>query len=279
MVDDDVCVCEHTQIILSDMGVQSEWVDSGQKALARVQEKWNKKDYYDLILIDWKMPEMDGIETTRRIRCIVGPEVTIIIMTAYDWASIESSAKLAGVNLLVSKPVFKSSLISTFEKALGHSEEKPAPLPEKYDFTGMRLLLAEDHPLNVEVAKRLLESRGFTVEVAENGVRAVEMFTIAAEGYYDAILMDIRMPVMDGLQATRNIRHLSKADAQRIPIIAMTANAFDDDIDKSKMAGMNAHLAKPIEPGLLFRTLYYFLLSSKDIADCGGNSIDDHANL
>lgn len=259
VVDDDVSVCEHTHIILKDMGIRSEWVDSGKKAIEAVQTHWNKQNNYDLILIDWKMPEMDGIETTRRIRQIVGPDVTIIIMTAYDWASIEHEAKMAGVNLLMSKPMFKSSLLSAFEKAFGKKAEEPKEAPMEFDFTGKRLLLAEDHPLNVEVARRLLESKGFTVEVAENGVRAVEMFTVAPENYYDAVLMDIRMPVMDGLQATRSIRHLSKPDARRIPIIAMTANAFDDDMEKSKQAGMNAHLAKPIEPQKLFETMRQFV--------------------
>ncbi len=261
VVDDDVCVCEQTNVVLRDIGVQSEWVDSGKKAIERVEEKWSVRAYYDLILIDWKMPEMDGIETARRIREIVGPDVTIIIMTAYDWQSIEHEARLAGVNLLMNKPMFKSTLISAFEKAFSDkAAEKEALQPKEYDFTGKRLLLAEDHPLNVEVAKRLLECKGFAVEVAENGVRAVELFTVSPEHYYNAILMDIRMPIMDGLQATRNIRHLSKSNAASIPIIAMTANAFDDDIEKSKQAGMNAHLAKPIRPDLLYQTLERFIL-------------------
>ena len=263
VVDDDVTVCQHTHIILNDIGVQSEWVDSGRKAIEKVAKKWEEQAYYDLILIDWKMPEMDGIETARRIRQIVGPDVTIIIMTAYDWQSIENEAKLAGVNLMMSKPMFRSTLISAFEKAIGgKNDEIAVPMPKEYDFTGKRLLLAEDHPLNVEVAKHLLERIGFKVEVAENGVRAVEMFTVSPEGYYDAVLMDIRMPVMDGLQATCSIRHLSKADAKTIPIIAMTANAFDDDVEKSKQVGMNAHLAKPIEPDTLYQTLERFITNA-----------------
>ena len=231
------------------MGVQSEWVDSGQKALARVQEKWNKKDYYDLILIDWKMPEMDGIETARRIRQIVGPDVTIIIMTAYDWQSIENEAKLAGVNLMMSKPMFRSTLISAFEKAIGgKNDEIAVPMPKEYDFTGKRLLLAEDHPLNVEVAKHLLERIGFKVEVAENGVRAVEMFTVSPEGYYDAVLMDIRMPVMDGIEATEAIRGLERSDAGTVPILAMSADAFDETLERGRKAGMNDFITKPINP-------------------------------
>lgn len=271
VVDDDVSVCEHTQMILKDIGMQSEWVDSGRKAIEKVQEKWKSKANYDLIIIDWKMPDMDGIETARRIRRVVGPDVTIIIMTAYDWVSIEPEAKAAGVNLLMSKPVFKSTLISACEKVFEDKEEDEQDgFTTEYDFTGRRILMAEDHPLNVEVAKKLLELKGFTVDVAENGVRAVELFTVAEEFYYDAILMDIRMPVMDGLQATRNIRHLSKADARSIPIIAMTANAFDDDIEKSKQAGMNAHLGKPIEPQQMYRTLYDFICKNDGDKTEGG---------
>ena len=260
VVDDDVTVCEHAVITLKEIGVTSEWVDSGRKAVDRVQKKWAKKEYYDLVLVDWKMPEMDGIETARRIRAIVGPEVTIIIMTAYDWSAIEHEAKMAGVNLLMSKPMFKSSLISAFERAFyNHQAQLEPSIQENFDFTGKRVLLAEDHPLNVEVAKKLLERKGFTVDHAENGLRALEMFTSSPVGYYDVILMDIRMPEMDGLQSAYNIRHWRKDDAKTIPIIAMTANAFDDDIQKSKAAGMNAHLAKPIEPRQLFQTLFDFL--------------------
>lgn len=254
--DDDVTVCEYTGIILKGMGVQFEWVDSGRKAIDKVTAKWKSKESFDLVLLDWKMPDMDGIETAREIRRIVGPDITIIIMTAYDWASIEHEAKLAGVNLLMSKPMFKSSLMSAFEKVFGDKKEgEHEDIVTNFDFTGKRVLLAEDHPLNVEVATKLLEHRGFAVEHAENGLRALEMFTTTPVGYYDAILMDIRMPQMDGLQAASNIRHCRKKDAKTVPIIAMTANAFEDDIEKSMAAGMNAHLAKPIEPDVLYSTL------------------------
>ena len=260
VVDDDVAVCESAILTLREMGIQAEWVDSGHKAVEQVRVLWDRGRYYDLILIDWKMPEMDGLETARRIRAIVGPEVTIIIMTAYDWTAIEHEAKLAGVNLLMSKPMFKSSLISAFSKALGEKEEHTQPVQEPdYDFTGRRVLLAEDNAISTEVAVLLLESKGFQVDTAENGLRALEMFSKTEQGYYSAILMDIRMPLMDGLTAAANIRHLSNADARTIPIIAMTANAFDDDIEKSRASGMNAHLAKPVDPALLYQTLYDFI--------------------
>ncbi|MEG0369685.1 MAG: response regulator, partial [Hungatella sp.] len=200
------------------------------------------------------------IETTREIRSIVGPEVTIIIMTAYDWAAIEVEAKQAGVNLLISKPLFRSSLCSAFEKIYGDKTvQVKMTQPQAYDFTGKRVLLVEDHLLNVEVAKKLLNAKHLEIEVAENGLRAIEIFAQREAGYYDAILMDIRMPVMDGLTSAKSIRQMSKADAKTIPIIAMTANAFDEDIEKTQAAGMNAHLAKPIEPQLLYQTIQHFL--------------------
>ena len=262
VVDDAVAVCESTVATLHDMGVTAEWVDSGQKAVERV--KFYRKEHkdYDMILIDWKMPGMDGIETAREIRKVVGADVTIIIMTAYDWASIEHEAKLAGVNLLMNKPMFRSSLISAFNQALGIKEaEKEEPEEEEFDLSGKRILLAEDNAINTEVAQLLLKSKGADVDVAENGLRALEKLAKSEEGYYDAILMDIRMPIMDGLTASRSIRNLSNKDAANIPIIAMTANAFDDDVNKSKAAGMNAHLAKPIDPKRLFRTLVELIRS------------------
>ena len=265
VVDDDVAVCENAVVMLKEIGVTAEWVDSGRKAVERVKSLWEQKNYYDLIMVDWKMPDMDGIETVRQIRWIVGPDVTIIIMTAYDWASIEREARLAGVNLLISKPMFKSSLISAFTKVFSEKEEQAQQAePVSYDFTGRRILLVEDNQLNTEVAKMLLEEKGFSVETAENGLRAMEIFGKSEAGYYDAILMDIRMPLMDGLSAASNIRHLSNDDARTIPIIAMTANAFDDDVEKSKMAGMNAHLAKPIDPDRLYQLLYDFIYGRED---------------
>ncbi|MEG7532037.1 MAG: response regulator, partial [Hungatella sp.] len=239
-------------------------VASGARAVEVVREKWEQERVYDIILVDWKMPDMDGIETSREIRKIVGPDVTIIIMTAYDWMAIEAEAKQAGVNLLISKPLFKSVLCSAFEKIYHGKEQTAVPVTRiTYDFTGKRVLLVEDHLLNIEVAKKLLGAKHLDVEVAENGLRAIEIFAQKAEGYYDAILMDIRMPVMDGLTAAKAIRQMRKQDAGTIPIIAMTANAFDEDIEKTKAAGMNAHLAKPIEPLLLYQTMQRFLYEER----------------
>jgi len=255
VVDDDLVICEQTTAILDEMGMVSEWVTAGREAVERVKAKALESSHYDFILVDWKMPEMDGIETTRQIRRIVGPDVTIIIISAYDWEAIEAEAKAAGANLLITKPLFRTTLVSAFQKAKEHSIDIK-PEDYNYDFTGKRVLVAEDNQLNSEIAKGLLESRHFKVEVAPNGLKATEMFVQAPAHYYDAILMDIRMPLVDGLQATTNIRHWDKEDALTVPIVAMTANAFDEDVEKSKAAGMNAHLSKPIEPQILFSTLH-----------------------
>ncbi|MEG0090899.1 MAG: response regulator, partial [Oscillospiraceae bacterium] len=260
IVDDDIVICQHTQQVLLDMRLKAEYVVSGAQAVAAVGKKWAAKEFYDIILVDWKMPDMDGIETARQIRKIVGAKVTIIIMTAYDWASIEMEAKLAGVNMLISKPLFKSSLFSAFEKIYNENEQlASSSTQDDFDFSGKRVLLVEDHLLNIEIAKKLLNAKHLEVEVAENGLLAIETFAQKPDGYYDAILMDIRMPVMDGVTAAKSIRQMRKSDAKTIPIIAMTANAFEEEIEKTKAAGMNAHLAKPIEPLLLYRTVQNFL--------------------
>ncbi|MDD3219857.1 MAG: response regulator [Lachnospiraceae bacterium] len=265
IVDDDITICEHTRDVLMEMGMKAEWVESGYRAVELIQTMWNKKDFFDIVLLDWKMPDMNGIETARRIRRIVGNEVTIIVMTAYDWTQIEQEAKQAGVNLLVTKPLFKSSLISVFERVFQRKEEQHVQVkPLEYDFSGKHILLVEDHILNVEIAKKLLEKKNAEISVAENGLRSIEMFMEAEDNYYDLILMDIRMPVMDGLTATKSIRHLHKTSAKTIPIIAMSANAFEEDVEKSKAAGMNEHLSKPIEPALLYATVNKWLLPQEE---------------
>jgi len=263
IVDDDLVICEQTCNILKEIGMNGEWVTSGAEAVRRVCENFERAKLYDFILIDWKMPDMDGIETTRQIRRIVGPDVTIIIISAYDWVSIEAEARAAGANMMISKPLFRASLVSAFEKAKGQEQEEEKREIE-FDFTGCRVLLAEDNSINAEIAKVLLEAKNFTVETVPNGLKALEKFTSNPIGTYQAILMDIRMPLMDGLQATVNIRHWDRSDAKEIPIIAMTANAFDEDIEKSRAAGMNAHLSKPIEPVVMYSTLERLIHESRN---------------
>jgi len=258
IVDDDLLICEQTQDILRDIGMIGEWVTSGGEAVERVRGRADDGKYYDFILIDWKMPDMDGIETTQRIRRIVGPDVTIIIISAYDWQSIEADARAAGANMMVSKPLLRSTLVSAFERALGNEKDAEGQKRE-YDFSGRRVLLAEDNDLNAEIARTLLEAKHFTVDRAANGLKAMEKFVQSPIGTYDAILMDVRMPMMDGLQATANIRHWGRPDAGTIPIVAMTANAFDEDVEKSRAAGMNAHLSKPIDPEFMYSTLWHLI--------------------
>ncbi|MDO5112082.1 MAG: response regulator [Clostridia bacterium] len=256
VVDDDVIVCQSTVRTLASMGMEAEWVDSGMRAVERVQQAREDKHDYDTIFIDWKMPDMDGVETTRQIRGIVGPDVTIIIITAYDYRMIEAAAIEAGADMFMEKPLFQSSIVKAFEKVFRVNAAKVEIKPAApRDLAGKRILLAEDHPLNVEVAKRMLEKAGAEVVVVNNGLEALETFTTAPDDHFDLILMDIRMPVMDGLAATRNIRNLRKKGSRSVPIVAMTANAFDEDVELSLASGMDAHLAKPIEPEMLFATL------------------------
>lgn len=259
VVDDDVLVCQNAQIILEKIGLESEFTVSGISAIEMVKLNHEAAKDYDLILLDWKMPGMDGIETAREIRKIVGDDVTIIIMTAYDWSQIEKAARAAGVNMFMQKPIFQSTLLSAFEKIYGDVLEEAVPEKQEYHLEGRHILLVEDHPLNIEIAKRMLKSKGITVAEARNGLEAIECFSAAPAGTFDAILMDVRMPVMDGLTAAAHIRRLQKEGSRTIPIIAMTANAFEEDMKKSRESGMDAHLAKPIEPDLLFGTLERFI--------------------
>ena len=205
-------------------------------------------------MIDWRMPDMDGIETTRRIRQIVGPETTIIIISAYDWSGIENEARTAGADYFISKPLLRSSIYDAFVQ-LETSHLTTDDSLKKFTFHQQRVLLVEDNELNMEIAKALLEMHGLLVDTAENGKVAVEKFEESPIGSYLAVLMDIRMPVMDGLEAAKTIRNMEREDARTVPIIAMTANAFDEDEKKSIESGMNGHLAKPIDVHALFQML------------------------
>ena len=196
---------------------------------------------------------MDGIETTRQIRSIVGYNTPIIILTSYNWEDIEEEAREAGVDTFAAKPLFAGTVMDEFREAFKKKNAKL--LHETPDLKGRRVLLAEDVMINAEILMMLLSMREMIVEHAENGRIAVEMFSSHEEGYYDAVLMDMRMPEMDGLEATRKIRGLDRKDAKTIPVIALTANAFDEDVQRSMQAGLDAHLSKPVEPELLFETL------------------------
>ena len=253
VIDDDRIACEHTQVVLGQLGIRCEMAMSGREALDMVRTRHARREDYNLILVDWKMPEMDGIETTRQIRSIVGHNTPIIILTSYSWDDIEGEAREAGVDTFAAKPLFADAVMDEFRAAF---RKKNAQLVHKTaDLSGKRILLAEDMAVNAKIMMMVLSMREMEVEHAENGRIAVEMFASHEPGYYDAILMDMRMPEMDGLDATKAIRSMDRADAREIPIIALTANAFDEDVQRSMQAGLNAHLTKPIEPETLFETL------------------------
>ena len=253
VIDDDPVACEHAELVLGQVGINCDCANSGEEALEMVKVQHARREPYNLILVDWKMPGMDGIETTRRIREIVGDEMAIIILTSYNWDDVAEEAKVAGVDSFVAKPLFASNIMDEFKEAFKRKNE--VSLNRGADLKGRRILLAEDVVINAEIMSMVLSMREMVVEHAENGQIAVDMFRDRGEGYYDVILMDMRMPVMDGLEATKNIRAMDRADAKTIPIVALTANAFDEDVQRSMQAGLNAHLSKPVEPDNLFSTL------------------------
>lgn len=253
VIDDDPIACEHAQLVLGQVGVNCEKALSGAEGLQMAKVRHARREPYSLILVDWRMPDMDGIETTRQIRAAVGTETPVIILTSYNWDEVEDEAKAAGVDTFVAKPLFAGKVLDEFKEAF---KKKNAELLRKTaDLKGCRVLLAEDVMVNAEIIMMVLSMREIQVDHAENGRVAVEMFEEHEEGYYDAVLMDMRMPEMDGLEATRRIRAMNRSDAKNIPVIALTANAFDEDVQRSMQAGLNAHLSKPVEPDVLFETL------------------------
>ena len=253
VIDDDPIALEHAEIVLSQVGISSETAESGWEGIDKVRIRHGRREDYDLIIIDWKMPEMDGVETTRQIRKIVGNHTPVIILTSFNWDDIADEAREAGADTFVSKPLFASTVMDEFVEAFRSKNEA---LEERTaDLRGRRVLLAEDVAVNAEIMMMVLTMREMEVDLAENGLVAVNLFERHEPGYYDAILMDMRMPEMDGLEATRTIRSLQREDAKTIPIIALTANAFDEDVQRSMQAGLNAHLSKPVEPEILFETL------------------------
>ena len=253
-------ICAHTVLLLKKMNIQADWVLSGAQAVERAAAAREAGRGYDVCFLDWSMPDIDGVETARRIRERVGRDTPIIILSAYDWTDIEAEARKAGVNAFIAKPLFQSSLynvlVSVTNGAFGISGAKEAPDGEA--LRGRRLLLAEDNALNMEIAVTLLEMNGAQVEGAENGRAAVDRFLETAPGYYDAILMDVQMPVMDGCEAARAIRACGREDARRIPILATTANAFAEDVSAVLAAGMNAHISKPLDVKQLLAVLSQF---------------------
>ena len=254
VVDDDPVACEHAKLVLEKAGIAAEIAMSGPEAIEKTKLRHARRDPYNLILVDWKMPDMDGIETTRRMREIIGHESAIIILTAYRWDDVADEALAAGVDSFLPKPLFANSVIEEFRSAM-HAKGIISAEKIKVDLEGRHILLAEDVQINAEIMMMVLAARGMDADLAENGRIAVDKFEASEQGHYDAILMDMRMPEMDGLEATRTIRAMARPDAKEIPIIALTANAFDEDVQRSLQAGLNAHLSKPVQPESLYETL------------------------
>ena len=260
VADDDFNTCSSVTKMLATVGMRPDWTTSGKEAVLRTKLAWEQGDEYAAFIIDWLMPDMNGIEVVRRVRTIIGEEKPIIILTAYDWSDIEEEARDAGVTAFCSKPIFLSELRELLESPFAPQAEE-AEEKEAASFQGKKILLVEDNELNQEIAVEILQGAGFVVEVADDGGTAVERMRAAEPGQYDLILMDIQMPIMDGYQATRLIRALDDPKAAGIPIIAMTANAFDEDRRAALEAGMDGHIAKPIDVPKLLELLENILYS------------------
>ena len=260
VVDDDELLCRTAIDTLKAIGINADWVLSGEKAIELVTQHHQKRDDYQIILLDWKLPGMNGIQVAKEIRRNLGDEVSILLISAYDWSEFEAEAREAGISGFISKPLFKSTLYHALRQYMDAETENDQTLNHNIDLSGRRILLAEDNELNWEVAKELLSDLGVELDWAEDGQICLDKFQKSPEGYYDAILMDIRMPHMTGYEATKAIRGLNHPNALSVPIIAMSADAFSDDIQHCLECGMNAHIAKPIDVIELTRILKRFLI-------------------
>ena len=236
--------------------MRAEWTLSGKEAVLRTRQAVTRRDNYSVYIIDWMLPDMNGVEVARRIRKETGEDTPIIVLTAYDWADIEEEAKEAGVTAFCSKPLFLSELRSCLNSIVSTSENEEEDIEdESVNVQAGRILLAEDNELNQEIAVEILGDAGFTTDVAQNGQIAVDMLRKSEPGYYQVVLMDVQMPVMNGYEAVREIRRFENKELASIPILAMTANAFEEDKKEAIRCGMNAHIAKPIDVKGLFDTL------------------------
>ncbi len=258
VVDDDRQLCESTVDSLRSIGIRAEWVLDGESAVRTVIQHHSRHADYHVILLDWKLPDMDGIQTARELRRQLGDDVPILLMSAYDWSEIEEEAREAGISGFLMKPLFRSTLYYGLKPYTDEKEPQIVQEDAGPEFSNKRVLVAEDNELNWEIAYELLQDLGLELEWAENGQRCVELFRQSAPGYYDVILMDIRMPVMNGYEATDAIRAMDRPDAS-LPIIAMTADAYSEDIQRCLEHGMNAHVAKPIDIKEVGRILKRYL--------------------
>ena len=255
IVDDEEIVAEHGRLVLDEAGIRADVCHSGMEALKMLEVQSLKQVPYSLVLMDWRMPEMDGVETARQIRKHYSNEKLVIIMTAYTWDTIREEALAAGIDGFLSKPIFASNVMEEFKHIVRRNRIDMFTEKQRTPLEGRHILVAEDIEMNAEILMDILEMEDMTADHAENGKTALEMFNGNAAGTYDAILMDVRMPEMDGLEAAAAIRALDRPDAKKIPIIALTANAFDEDVQRSLRVGMNAHLSKPVEADHLYQIL------------------------
>ena len=260
VVDDDELLCRTAMDALKSIGIKAEWTLSGEKAIELVNEHHKRREDYQIILLDWKLPGMNGIQVAKEIRHNLGDEVPILLISAYDWSEFEAEAREAGISGFISKPLFKSTLYYALRQYMGTETENGQTSNPNSDLSGRRILIAEDNELNWEVANELLSDLGVELDWAEDGQICLDKFQKSPEGYYDAVLMDIRMPHMTGYEATKMIRGLNHPDALSIPIIAMSADAFSDDIQHCLECGMNGHIAKPIDIMEVTRLLKRFLI-------------------
>ena len=254
VVDDDTDTCMSVSKMLRKIGMRADWTVSGKESIVRAREAYEEGDEFKAYIIDWLMPDMNGIETVRRIRKVIGDSTPIIILTAYDWSDIETEAREAGVTAFVSKPLFMSELREVLTRPI-ITKAKKKEVGDDVDLNGKRILLVEDNDLNQEIASEILSNLGLVVDTANDGIAAVEKVASSPSGSYDLVLMDIQMPNMDGYTATREIRKLPDSSKADIPIVAMTANAFDEDKEKAFTCGMNGFISKPINIKILISTL------------------------
>ena len=260
VIDDNKENGDYASALLERVHARANWVNNGLDAISVAEAAYRKGEGYDICLIDWKMPGINGVETAIRIRERLGEAAPVLMLTAYDETEVEGDVSRAGIAYIITKPLFLSTIAEGFS-AFGKAQPVPDALhcPSVFDFQGQHILLAEDNEINSEIACELLAATGAVTATARNGEEAVSLFEKSSPGDFALILMDVQMPVMDGYEATRRIRGLNREDAKSIPIFAMTANAFAEDEEKSRLAGMDSHITKPLDVKILYSQINLFL--------------------